>query len=456
MTPPPSSQAPVMSGSQSAHSKDPMRTPTPTHSHLSSPPPTVKGPVGPPPMIPEQDNRMPDTIDGLRSKLHSTMDSLERARLSLSHSHLQWKLLWIEHNEAKKRAEVELDMSRKEVEVLCERKPQAPGPLMIPMTPNARSALPSPSDQEVTALRNRCAALQIDNDKLKDQLDEFQTVWRDRMTDLEQENFMLRERIRENRHHINQIRASGNLATPSTLFNTPRTTGRNGQPTPSLAQPGSTSKAQGHAAFDQLLLADQMLSSQELATTPSTPTSHSRGRHNGHHRGVQSLSSLPTTPIQARSLPQHPYQTPTTARPPQIPHTAPAGRHRRRESRDSTISATDAADNEDGAVFDRDLQSSPSLIDIEPSRASQEAASMLRKSFNSGTPQGSQGRDEALRSSGLLQSKLSGYGRITKAGATGAKRKPSGSPVASHASPTKKGRGEGVGLGIGGWESRRV
>ena len=391
-----------------------------------------------------------DTVEGLRTRLQSTTDALERAKVSISHARMQYNLLWIEHQEAQNRAEVELDMAHKEVQVLCERQQPANKSMVTSMTPNARSAFPSPSDQEVAALRNRCAALQIENDKLNDRVEEMDADWSDRVKDLERENLMLRDRIRNNRNHINQIRAAGGLPslTPSNTYATPRTGGRAALPTPST-QPGSSSKLQGHSAFDQLLLADQMLSSQEQATAPSTPTPHSRRGH-GHQRGAQSLSSLPTTPLQARSVPQHPYYTPSAARTPQAPHTAPALRHRRRESRDSTISASDAGD-EDANVFG----SSPDTAEVVPSRASQEAASMLRKSWSTATPSGSQERREVPKSSGMLQSKLGNYAKVTKPGISGGKRKPSSSPVASQASPTKKGRGEGVGLGIGGWETRR-
>ena len=446
MTPPPSSQA----GLASTGHRDLMRTPTPTHSHLSSPPPTVKG--GPShhvsvmATIPDADETTPDFVGELRVQLADKIAELQRARAITAHTNIQFTFLWAEHNEFKKRMDVELEMSRKEVEVLRERELEQRASLVVPMTPNARPAFPSPSDQELIALRNRCAALQIDNDKLRDRIDDLADYWPDRERDLLREIKMLRNRIRENRIHFNMIRAAGGPRPPNNIaYVVDDAPSRASRQTP-LSQPVASNKRRGLEAIDQILLADRLLS-QNANTTPSTPTPHSR---RSHHRGAQSLSSLPSTPTQPRSIPQSSrnpnyYQTPISARTPQVPQTAPILRGRL-ESRDSTISASDVS--RDGETFEGE---DPSVSDsgaVVESRASQEAASILRKSTSFGRSV------ETSKSSGLLQTKI--YGKVTKPALRSGERKPSASPIASQASPTKK-RNEGVGLGIGRWpEGKRV
>lgn len=460
MTPPPSSQAPHPTAHNSSAPKDPVRTPTPTHSHLSSPPPTVKAVNALPNSMASQSNqeKIGDlSIEELREKLEEALISCHDAKASAAHAKLQLNLLQFQYSEDVKRKDVELDMVRKEVEVLRNQTPRPNGSLITPVTPHPHPlATLSPDDEQNVILRNRCTALEIENDNLRGQLEDVETHWQEREQELLEENRRLRERIRDNRKHINQIRQANGLpdGTPGSIFTTPRTVGRVTQP-PSSAF--STSKSRGDDAFSALLLADQVLS-QEANTTPSTPTPHQPRRSlHGHHRGTHSLSSLPTTPLQARSSPQSArrqalYHTPTTTRTPQAPQTAPVSRHRRRESRDSTISASELDDHVN-ARDDDDVSSAPDLDEVAESRASQEAASLLRKSSSFGRPPTASSSQRSIhvpKTSGLLQSKI--VGQVTKPGAS--KRKPSGSPAASSASPMKKGRSEGIGLGIGGWNGR--
>lgn len=457
MTPPPSSQAPHLATNYSAP-KEVVRTPTPTNSHLSSPPPTVKAPSSTHPNMatpsaPELISHL--SVEELREQLQDATIATREAKASAAHANLQLNLLRFEYNEAKQRMEVELEMKAKEVEVLRNQTPRFNNSLVTPVTPNPHSFALSPNDQQFVILRNRCTALEIENDNLKAQVEDLETHWKDKECDLLEENQRLRDRIRDNRRHINQIRQANGLpdASPSSIFATPRTAGR---PTQPISSGQSHSKPRPDDQISALLLADQMLS-QESNTTPSTPTPHQarRGPY-AHHRGTHSLSSLPSTPLQARSVPQPPrapalFQTPTTTRSPQVPQTAPAPRHRRRESRDSTISASELEEGAETNPFDDNTSSVADPGEVTESRASQEAANILRKSSSFGRTQTASSSQRSLdvpKTSGLLQSKL--YGQVTKPGVGVAKRKPSASPVGSNGSPTKKGRAGGVGLGIGG------
>ena len=451
MTPPPSSQAPQLPASGTA-AKDPVRTPTPTHSHLSSPPPTVKATAHHNMALQANERQTSDmTVEELRERLEEVTMSARTAKASAAQATLQFNLLQIQYSEEVKRKDVELDMVRKEVEVLRNRTPRVHSSLITPTTPSLHPPVAfSPIEQQNDILRNRCIALELEIDDLKSRLEDAEDYHKDRERDLLEETRRLRERIRENRKHFNLIRQANGLpdASPSSISNTPRSVGTMKQ-TPSSAF--STTKPRGDDAVSALLLADQVLS-QEANSTPSTPTPHQsrRGVYH-HHRGTHSLSSLPSTPLQARSVPQsarnQAFNTPAPIRYPPDPPTAPASYYRRRESRDSTISADDL-----DALQEDDAFSSQGPGEVTMSQASQEAASMLRKSTSvgRGSERSSQRTVEAPRSSGLLQTKL--YGQVTKPKASGGKRKPSGSPAASNASPTKRGRGEGVGLGIGGWK----
>ena len=390
------------------------------------------------------------SVEEMRQRLEDAGLETRKAKASAASANLQYNLLCLEHSEALKRKDVELDMLRKDVEVLRSRMPHHDGSLVTPMSPTAQPVALSPNDQQFIIWKNRCTALEIENENLRAKLDDLMNHWTEERRDLVEENRRLRDRIRDNRRHINQIRAANGLpeGTPASAFMTPRTNDRFTQP-PSSGQMYSSSKRPGDGAFDVLLAAGQALS-QEANTTPSTPTPHQNRRsQHGHHRATHSLSSLPSTPIQARSVPHSArtadfYHTPAVARMSQVPATAPVQRQRRRESRDSTISATDLDEQAQEASI-----SSPELDStVTESRASQEAANLLRKSGsfpNSFDDQSRSSRSDLGKSHGLLQQKL--YGQVTKPGLT--KRKPSGNP--SGMSPTKKGRGEPVGLGIGGW-----
>lgn len=485
-----------------------VRTPTPTQSHLSSPPPTVKTPR--PQQLLDQANGLftsdqvaDASMDELKSMLNETAAAYRGARANAAHHSLQYNLLAMEFSESMKRMQVELDMSHKEVEVL-----QSQAHRDNPVTPNSSNPqqnLLSPADHQLTMFRDQCRLLEIEKEDLIHRQEYLKSLMLDREAQSREEIERLKERIRENRRHANLLRSgnsveaisSSNTATP---YATPA---QRLQPNERERRQFATPRSRGtDEPFAALLLADQVLS-QEAATTPSTPVPHARrpqapSTGTTHHRGSQSLSSIPTTPLQARSAPTaaHVPQTPTpyySAQKPRstaIPHTAPPTaratyQQRRRESRDSTISASDLED--DAPAADRpSVGPGSSPHDDEPvteSQASQEARSMLRKSasrsFHASPSGGFSHQQQWARDRGSPTPKSSAsgqkgagplkqstiYGKVTKpglgiagVGTGGTKRKADERDVSLGSAfdagkAAKRGRvgGEGVGLGIGGW-----
>ena len=450
MTPPPSSQTPHPSLPQ-------IRTPTPTHSHLSSPPPTTKGPtttrltsekgVG----TFTSDQIRDANMEELRQMVTVASAESREARASAAHYSLQYQLLGLESSEAMKRMAVELEMKEKEVRVL-QQAVYKRGPGFSSTSDQSMPTtvtVPSPgSEKMLVRLRSVCEELEAENETLRRRLEDAKAALLEREDTLYEENERLRDRIRDNRKHTNLIReaASGEGVTHSVAD-------------PLLPAIG-TLKERESDGLATLLEAGQALS-HEPATAPSTPVPKKRAQP-GHSRTSQSLSSLPTTPHRSVPAPNRysgPYYiTKSNMQTPIAPRTAPQPRvQKRRESRDSTISASDSEEGGPRSVVS--LQPGDSDW-IGESPASQEAARLLRQHRRRELEQ--RGRTQvahspsstaARKSSDMLQSKLYGY-QITKPGAGQGemiKRRfyDDGSPPSAR--PLKKPRiGEGVGLGIAG------
>ncbi|KZF22800.1 hypothetical protein L228DRAFT_260932 [Xylona heveae TC161] len=449
MTPPPSSQIPHTGASTA--SPEP-RAATPAMSLLSSPPMTAK--LGPnlsnlstqPVPTPEQ-IAVASTAE-LRSMVNDLSCNVREARMSEAHYKLQHSLLSIETSEAAKRMAVEHEMTRREMDVLQEQQRQAS--LHPPLEPHREAEIPPRSQREVE-LEAQCNLLRAENDALKKRLrhsKKLLLVKEDEQAFLLEENERLRNRIRENRAHLNQLRGPGGLyeSAPSHPgYESPRHGsphhGESGRPThaPSNRVPGEEA-----ANFAALLLADQVLS-QENASAPTSPTRSRPSKQNppGQSRGTHSVSSLPVTPRHSRmSVGKAGYA-----------ETGPAlsandrrhesNQHRRRESRDSTISASDMSDDGQDAYGAEE-------------KPSHDPAKMPHTSLGH--------RAEALgvpppsnRQPGLMQTKL--FGQVRKPGVerrlTHSKRKIDDNHHEYDEEAAKRRRTEGVGLGIGGWSHSR-
>ncbi|KAK7524646.1 hypothetical protein IWZ03DRAFT_367713 [Phyllosticta citriasiana] len=461
ITPPPSSQvAPVVPAMRTS-----VRTPTPPTPVLSSPPPTsrtstqLSGPALS--FTVEQINGA--TAEELRDMVGELLIALREARTSAAHHKLQYNMLSIDSAEAQNRMAVELAMAQREVEVLQQSDERRRNTTTTTCASPSASQDPAVAQANFAVLTEMTRHLQVaqsENEELRGMLDQSKRVTEKRegeIASLLEQNERLRGRIRKNRDHLNGMLGDvyeGN--SPVSATGTPRypTTPRSRNRAHAVGDPGRERQA-----FEALLLADQMLSGK-TTTAPTTPNK-SKGRM-GHTRGSQSLSSLPATPNRTSAptgsqptvaVPRTPPTFHAINHPPQTTSTAPVSAPRRRESTDSTITASSVEDN---VVNESDKDT-----EIIESQASQMASSMLRRTpqhfTSSASPHASQSHGQPQRSTtGPMQTKL--FGHVKKPGVgrpSLEKEKRSISGVEDHhdgPSPAKRGRmaESGIGLGIGG------
>lgn len=482
-TPLPSTRAPPMKPSPARSQNErtqQIRTPSPSAPLLSSPPPTVQMSSVREADRPAESSYTSPTAEQisnassaeLRSFIEKAVleivdlnQSLHESRTAAAHYRLQNNLLSYEAGEAAKRMAVEYEMMRREIDVLQRIAVKR-------RETTSQQDEPSPPSHLTLELKRQCQSLQAENDLLRRRLGRAKKVIRIRdgeITSLLAESERLRTRIKENREHFDRLRRRGvsySGSTPRQLeFQTPmaqRTASRHGDSakSPYSAGPGNG----GEDTFAALLLADQVLS-QEDASARSTPAHPrpSRPAHLGHSRGTQSLSSLPSTPGQFPLVTSKITDTTSTARVRDLsePQTArvktPSPRHRRGESTDTTISAS-----EDEATKSNDRRRSNAKKDssdvIQESEASQLATHMLRRpAVISRDSTGS----AAAKASSPTQTKLpSGRGKrgsLTKRTSdevgTASRKSEAGEhedDVTRASKRAKTGKGGAVGLGIGG------
>ncbi len=454
MTPPPSTQLPK-SATKSAQAKFVSRR---EHS-LASPPATLK--TGPPLTshglfgeIPTLENVEQMDEAQLRTLVSELLPALGEARVTAAHSKLQHSLLSIETEESAKRAEVEHEATRREVQVLQEGSP-VHRHSFSPRSPQASM------QRSLHLALARCRELQQENavfdkrlrasKKLIAQLDE-QNI------DLKEHIQLLRQRIKDNRDHLNELQSSGAISihgTPFTEYSTPLPKGTPKTPaTTSRAARDVNQAVSSQDPFDALLFAGQVLNG-EASSVPSTPNQpRSRKMHPQHIRGAHSLSSLPTTPNRSRPVTADNVLITSTERSGanhRVSFSAPGTQltheeeSRAREDRDSTISASE----------DEEVEELPG------SQASQMAASMLRRSLGSQKDMITAAAETA-DSGKMTQGKL--YGQVKKPGVakvdSSTKR---GNDVNSYdeiVRSSKKSRtvdsaSDRVGLGINSWPTSR-
>lgn len=333
----------------------------------------------------------------LRRLVSELLPALGEARVAAAHSKLQHSMLAIENEEAIMRAEVEHEATRREVQVLQEGTPSLLG--ISPKSPQASM------QRNLHLALSHCREMQGENVVLDKRLRTSKRI----ITRLDGENAelkekarVLRQRIKANRDHLNEMQQSGALSingTPMTDFGTPFLKGTPRTPATSrtIHQPGSEPMG-SQTPFDTLLFAGQLLNG-EATSVPGTPspTSPTRPRkaHPQHTRGAHSLSSLPSTPSHPRSTIQNGVSTMDHSSQYRRTSFSASGIHRDqgadvrdRLDRDSTISISE---HEDEAYNDDDIPGS---------QASQEATVMLRRSL------GSQNTAQAPNSGKLIQTKI--------------------------------------------------
>ncbi|KAL8683321.1 MAG: hypothetical protein Q9186_000704 [Xanthomendoza sp. 1 TL-2023] len=457
LTPPPSTQLPK-------HARSTMLTDK-RESSLASPPLTSK--PGPPfsqgrlfGEVPTMDavEKMPE--NQVRTLVTELLPALSEARMSAAHSKLQHNLLSIETSEAANKAAVEREMTRREVQVLQE-SPR----LLSPRSPHHSA------QRHLDLALKKCRELQNTNEQLAQRMHAARKLIRDlsgKNEDLMEDNHLLRQRIQQNRDHLDAMRSSGAISvngTPLTEHGTPAIHRTPKTPATARSVQAMNHTSGGRATFDALLLADEVLKSHEVNSVPSTPTrSKAKKVNQVHHiRGAHSLSSLPSTPNRSRPITADgTLGTPTPHRAfnPRAGLSVP-GKHLdyaalsppQREDRDSTISASE----DEGEGYSHHVTAS---------QASQRATEMLRRStFNSkdNSPRSSQNHKASASSRNHpSQAKVSGqvkkcYGdeseRIDKRVGSGSIYDDAGR--GSKKAKMGNGAKESVGLGIEQWERDR-
>ncbi|KAJ9626164.1 hypothetical protein H2204_010116 [Knufia peltigerae] len=408
LTPPPSTQPPRF------HSPVNRASIGPSDPLLASPPSTLKGNVLR--ALPTPDAIAQAGIEELRDMAKELVAAVQEARTSAAHFKLQHSLLAMESEEAAQRAEVERQMTRREMEVLqaVEHKNRASGSL--------RSSLP-PAQPQIDALTRTCRMLEDERDDAEHELLRARKqleAEKDKVDLLMEQNERLKKRIRDNREHFSRLKSlSPSYATPRDAYTTPQ---RRAIP--------KFESAPSHGTIAALLAADQVLSRESLSV-PSTPTkTHTSKLKHGHTRGAHSMSSLHTAPAHHRPSQNEGYSESM------VPLSAPASQlviesaERERHDRDSTISISDA---EEG-----------SNDDVPQSQASSLATNMLRR--NPGPQESLRLSQGAEKSSNVLQRKL--FGPVQKSAHT---KKRSGSFGESDMKAKKARISQGVGLGIESW-----
>ena len=437
MTPPPSTQVP-----SSQRAKTP--TLTPTISHISTPPPTIEMPsqtqnsrtlrgfAGT--MSTEQITNA--SAEELRNKIPELQAALQEAKMSAAHHKLQYQMLSQESAAAIERMAVEARMAQYENEVIhvaeqarAAATPVQPSPFLEGMIPVQKDLYQSMCReiQQLTEERNYLANEQAHKDKTIMRQDTEIASLTDRVE-------LMRERIRENREHVNRYRRNNNAtnfeSTPRSMYNDPLRSGVSSQEQP---QP-----------FAALLQASEM-ASQEAHRPLSTKRGHTRNTH--------STSSLPATPNRMHQPPPV-YQTPQGRQSQlKVPSTAPQPRTSAMRTPDvysqpalpvprtqgppseGTVSEPDRHDDDSEAETDIIEQD-----EISESQASRAASQMLRSS------QEQQTKRDSFQGSGMLPSNHNNMKQNKLFGAVRKRNVERGDER-----PAKRARvGEAVGLGIAG------
>lgn len=244
--------------------------------------------------------------DELRALLQASLAEHTRLKTETAHHKLQYNLLTMQADEDAKRAAVEHEMTRREVEALR----------AADSARQARRDLSTSSATEVSEAKYRQLKAWYDeaaeeNDSLQKRVKLAKRVIQQKeeeMAGLTDEKELLLNRLRENREHFHL------LCSPGGLFHGAMTPKPQGSPVHTRATPYQTPKRASikaapatshntaantnHASAEPFAALLQALN-QENNSAPNTPLTGHRPppRHIAKHvRNVQSLSSLPTTP----------------------------------------------------------------------------------------------------------------------------------------------------------------
>ncbi|KIH93638.1 FAD-dependent oxidoreductase-like enzyme [Sporothrix brasiliensis 5110] len=251
------------------------------------------------------------TPDELRAMLQASLAEHTRLKTETAHHKLQYNLLTLQADEDAKRAAVEHEMTRREVEALraADRARQARRDL-------STSSATETSEAKYRQLKTWYDEAAEENELLQKRVKLAKRVIQQKeeeMAGLVDEKELLLNRLRENREHFHLLCSPGGLfhgaMTPkphsspvharTTPYQTPkRGTATTAAPATSTSTSTATSSHANHASAEPFAALLQALN-QENNSAPNTPlTGHCPPpRHVAKHvRNVQSLSSLPTTP----------------------------------------------------------------------------------------------------------------------------------------------------------------
>ncbi|KHO01590.1 uncharacterized protein MAM_00591 [Metarhizium album ARSEF 1941] len=496
LTPPPSTQVAAHNNARRAAFSQPQQ------SALYSPPATILNNIrdrefgteyAPP--SPRQVLEAP--ADELRCMLQTSIAEQQKLKMETAHHKLQYNLLRLQAEDDAKRAAVEHEMIRREVDALrmAEHSRQAKRELSISSDSTQAKYLQMKTWYEAAMEENEtlCRRLKVAK-RIIQQKDEEAMC-------LTEERDLLLTRIRENREHFHMLCSPGGIfhsaLTPKQQHvSTPQRYHRVPQGAPHHTPRSSQREPTGGREHGLSALLQAMSQSQDgnnnnnnnNNSAPSTPMTSHRAvqKHSGRHsRNAQSMSSLPATPVSrsrdggllpsADLVPQtEPRHRHTEQQ--YVPTTPTPKRARRRKSRESTISAEDNEELARQALesveamqsftyhgsgcapqTSRQQQRRANEVDddeeVFDSQASQVATEMLRRrpgrSFgvggSAGSREGSSGADAGagpVERSAKLQARLLSDFR-GEGGATD-KRKLSGNALAAddsrreHGTPPKK------------------
>ncbi|KAL1891037.1 hypothetical protein Sste5346_007860 [Sporothrix stenoceras] len=243
--------------------------------------------------------------DELRAMLQASLAEHTRLKTETAHHKLQYNLLTLQADEDAKRAAVEHEMTRREVEAL--RAADSARQARRDLSTNSATETSEAKYRQLKALYEEAAE---ENDSLQKRVKLAKRVIQQKeeeMAGLVDEKELLLNRLRENREHFHL------LCSPGGLFHGAMTPKPHGSPVHTRATPYQTPKRAStkaapvasntasntnHASAEPFAALLQALN-QENNSAPNTPLTGHRPppRHIAKHvRNVQSLSSLPTTP----------------------------------------------------------------------------------------------------------------------------------------------------------------
>lgn len=335
----------------------------------------------------------------LRSIAQDLVATVAESRLSAAHYKLQNSLLAMGSAESAKRAEVEHQMTRREVEFLHSNHSYRYA---------ASGTLDTSLISEVESLQRRLESLESANSILASRLRKAKKVIEEEKANsisLAEENVRLKARIRENREYYNRLRNHLPSSTARTDLTSPRAVA---QRTDTSTHRLQTRKATNQDFASQLLAAAHQVHHGEATSVPSTPANGGavRSRAGGHTRGALSMSSVPSTP-QREGGPRASAAFFTPVNEPSRQATLGFGRGTGSVSNSGGVTVTD---DRDSTLSASDLDDGGRSPEVEDSPATLRASNMLKRYVGRSEPQ----LQNASRSSVLLQTKL--FGSVKKPG----------------------------------------